>query len=107
VAQTAAATFTTSATTKVKRIVFEIVPEQCMDVANGFDCIAVSTGASNAANITEAHLVSSRPTSRHRRRTRWSTDPARRGFGPAASASPVSSFPDGPLKRGSERSSSP
>ena len=57
VAQTAAATFTTSATLKQKRIIFEIVPEQCMDVANGFDCITVSTGASNAANITSAHLV--------------------------------------------------
>lgn len=56
-AQTAAATFTTSAALKVKRIVFEIVPEQCMDLANGFDCIGISTGASNAANITEAHLV--------------------------------------------------
>lgn len=57
VAQTAAATFTTSATLKQKRIVFEITPDQALDVTNGFDCIGVSTGASNAANITEAHLV--------------------------------------------------
>lgn len=57
VAQAAAATFTTSAALKIKRVVFEIVPEQCMDTVNGFDCITVSTGASNAANITEAHLV--------------------------------------------------
>jgi hypothetical protein len=56
VAQTAAATFTTSAATKDKVVVFELTPEQCMDVANGFDCIAISTGASDVANITEAML---------------------------------------------------
>lgn len=55
-AQTAAASFTTSAATKDKIVIFEIVPEQCMDVTNGFDCIAVQTGASNAANITAAEL---------------------------------------------------
>lgn len=54
--RTAAATYTTDAGVKDKIVVFEITPEQCMDVANGFDCIAVSTGASNAANITEAKL---------------------------------------------------
>lgn len=56
VAQAAAASFTTSATTKDKIVVFEILPEACMDLANGFDCIAVQTAASNAANITEAML---------------------------------------------------
>jgi hypothetical protein len=56
VAQTAAASFTTDATTKDKIVVFEIVPEQCMDVANGFRSIALQTGASNAANITAAEL---------------------------------------------------
>ena len=55
-AQTAAASFTTSATTKDKIVVFEILPEAAMDMANAFDCIAVQTGASNAANITEATL---------------------------------------------------
>lgn len=56
VAQVAAATFTTSAALADKIVVFEIVPEACMDVANGFNCIAVQTGASNAANVTSAEL---------------------------------------------------
>jgi hypothetical protein len=56
VAQAAAASFTTDATTKDKFVVFEIEPEACMDVANGFRSIAISTGASNAANITRAEL---------------------------------------------------
>jgi hypothetical protein len=56
VAQAAAATFTTSAATKDKFAVFEITPESCMDITGGFDCIAISTGASNAANITHATL---------------------------------------------------
>jgi hypothetical protein len=55
-ARTAAATYTTDAGVKDKIVVFEITPEACMDLAGGFDCIAVSTGASNAANITEAQL---------------------------------------------------
>ena len=54
--RTAAATYTTDAGVKDKLVVFEITPESCMDIANGFDCIAVSTGASNVANITEAQL---------------------------------------------------
>lgn len=56
VAQAAAAGFTTSATTKDKIVVFEIEPEACLDMVNGFRSIAVQTGASNAANITEAML---------------------------------------------------
>lgn len=56
VVQPAAANFTTSATTKDKLVSFEITPEMCMDVTNGFDCIAVQTGASNAANITAAEI---------------------------------------------------
>jgi hypothetical protein len=56
VAQTAAANFQTSAAVKEKFVVFEIVPEQCMDVANGFDCIAIQTSASNASNITSATI---------------------------------------------------
>jgi len=54
--RTAASTVTTDAGVKDKIIVFEITPESCMDVANNFDCIGISTGASNAANITEAKL---------------------------------------------------
>jgi hypothetical protein len=57
VVQVAAATFTTSATLKNKIVVFEITPEMCMDIANGFSTIALSTGASNAANITRAELI--------------------------------------------------
>lgn len=53
VAQTAAVNFTTSAAVKQKIVVFEIDPAT-LDLANGFDCITVKTGASNAANITSA-----------------------------------------------------
>lgn len=56
IAQASAANFTTSATLKDKIVVFEIVPEACMDIPNGFKTIAIQTGASNAANITEAKL---------------------------------------------------
>ncbi|HEY8686001.1 MAG TPA: hypothetical protein VIO57_10385 [Chloroflexota bacterium] len=56
VVRTPAATYTTDAGVKNKIIVFEVTPESCMDVTNGFDCIAISTGASNAANITQATL---------------------------------------------------
>lgn len=54
--QTDAANFTTSAAVKDKIVIFEIVPEQCMDIANGFHDIAIQTGASNAANITAAEI---------------------------------------------------
>lgn len=56
VAQTAAASFTTDATTKCKQVVFELNPAAIMDLANGFDHVAITTGASNAANITAAQL---------------------------------------------------
>jgi hypothetical protein len=56
VVQTAAATFQTSAGTTDKIVVFEITPEMCMDLVNGFHTIAVQTSSSNAANITEAEL---------------------------------------------------
>ena len=54
--QTPGATFQTSATVADKIVVFEITPEMCMDLVNGFHTIAVQTSASNAANITEAEL---------------------------------------------------
>lgn len=57
VSRTAAASYTTDAGTKNKIIMFEINPADCMDLANGFDHIAVSTGASNASNVTEARLI--------------------------------------------------
>lgn len=59
IAQAAAANIQLSATTKDKIVVFEILPEAAMDVNNttlAFDCIAIQTSASNAANITEAML---------------------------------------------------
>lgn len=55
--QTAAASYTTDAGVKVKVVVFELNPTYCMDVAGGFDCVAITTGASNAANITSAFLL--------------------------------------------------
>ena len=53
VRQTDAVNFTTSEAVKDKLIVFQIDPET-LDMANGFDCITVKTGASDAANITSA-----------------------------------------------------
>lgn len=53
---TAAAAFTTSAALAAKKVEFLIDPAS-LDVANGFDCLQVTTGASNAANITSAFLV--------------------------------------------------
>lgn len=55
VAVTAAAGYTTDAALKDKLVIFEIDPAD-LDVANGFDCIAITTGASNVANITAAVL---------------------------------------------------
>ena len=54
--QTSAASYTTDAATKNKVVIFEISPQDCMDLVNGFHTIAVQTGASNAANITEAMI---------------------------------------------------
>jgi hypothetical protein len=56
VKQTEAATFTTDAAVKSKVVVFELDPAKVFDVANSFDCIAISTGASAAGNITSAVL---------------------------------------------------
>lgn len=53
---TDAVNFTTSAALANKMVLFEIDPA-LLDVNNGFDCIAVSTGASNAANITQAEII--------------------------------------------------
>jgi hypothetical protein len=56
VAQTAAASFQADATTsKVKFVVFEFDPAE-LDMANGFNHIAIQTSASNAANITQAEM---------------------------------------------------
>lgn len=53
VRQTDAVSFTTSAATKQKMVIFKIDPA-LLDVAGGFTSITVKTGASNAANITSA-----------------------------------------------------
>jgi hypothetical protein len=55
--QTNAANYTTDAGVKHKIVIFEISPQDCMDLVNGFHTIAIQTGASNAANITEAMLI--------------------------------------------------
>jgi hypothetical protein len=52
--QTAAANYTTDAGTKNKIVIFEILPEAALDLANGFTTIAIQTGASSASNITFA-----------------------------------------------------
>lgn len=51
--QADAVNFTTSAAVKHKLVVFAIDPAK-LDRAGAFDCIGLTTGASNAANITEA-----------------------------------------------------
>ncbi|MBU2548370.1 MAG: hypothetical protein KKB20_08180 [Proteobacteria bacterium] len=56
VRQTDAKSFTTSAAVKHKMVVFQIDPAS-LDVANGFDCITVKSGASNEANITQALYI--------------------------------------------------
>jgi len=61
VKQTDAVNYTTDAGVKNKIVIFEIDPAK-LDVAGGFDCINVSTGASNVANITQCmwYLVPAR-----------------------------------------------
>lgn len=56
VRQADAVSFTTSAALAEKCVVFEIQPN-ALDLANGFDCIRVNTGASNVANLTSAMYV--------------------------------------------------
>lgn len=56
VAQTPAASFQADATTsKDKFVVFEFDPAE-LDMAGGFNHLAVQTSASNAANITDAFM---------------------------------------------------
>jgi hypothetical protein len=56
VVQAAAASLQTPATVTDKIVVFEITPDMCLDLVNGFHTIAVETSASNVANITAAEL---------------------------------------------------
>lgn len=53
---TDAVNYTTDAGVKIKWVVFEIDRTK-LDVDGGFDCVAISTGASNAANITSAFAL--------------------------------------------------
>lgn len=53
VRRTDAVNYTTDAGVKHKLVVFQIDPAT-LDTANGFDCITITTGASNSANITAA-----------------------------------------------------
>ena len=55
--QTDAASFTTSAALTNKVVVIEIDPAVNLDLANGFDCVALRTGASNVANLTAASIT--------------------------------------------------
>ncbi|TPJ60830.1 hypothetical protein [Mesorhizobium sp. B2-6-1] len=54
--RTDAVNYTTDAAVKNKQVVFEIDPA-LLDMANGFDCLYFTTGASNAANITQAEFL--------------------------------------------------
>ena len=53
----AAKNYTTDAGVANKLICFEISPALHMDIANGFDCIGCSTGASDIANLTSAIVL--------------------------------------------------
>lgn len=53
---TSAASYTTGAALATKKVIIEIDPTT-LDVAGGFDCVAITTGASNVANLTAATLV--------------------------------------------------
>jgi hypothetical protein len=61
--QANAANFQTDVALNDKIVIFEISPQDCMDMANGFNTIAVQTSASNAANITQAAIY---PLARYR-----------------------------------------
>lgn len=54
--RTDGASYTTDSAVKNKIVVLDIDPSQ-LDVENGFDCIALTTGASNVANITGAMFI--------------------------------------------------
>lgn len=53
---TDAKAYTTDAALKRKVVIFQIDPAS-LDVAGGFDCVRMVTGASNAANITAATVL--------------------------------------------------
>lgn len=51
-----AVSYITDAAVKNKQVVFEVDPA-LLDVENGFDCLYVTTGASNVANITQGTFI--------------------------------------------------
>ena len=57
VRRTDAVSYTTDAGIKSKQVVFGPIAIGSLDLANGFDCLAVATGASNVANLTQAHYL--------------------------------------------------
>jgi len=57
-AATAAKSYQQAATQSVTQcVVFEIVPELCMDLANGFDCVTVNASDPGAANSVYAYAL--------------------------------------------------
>jgi hypothetical protein len=48
--------YTTDAAVKNKIVAFQVDPST-LDLANGFDCLRITTGASNVANITQAIAI--------------------------------------------------
>ena len=55
---TAAKSYQQAITQSVQQcVVFEIVPEACMDLAGGFDCIVVNSGDPGAANTVMALAI--------------------------------------------------
>jgi hypothetical protein len=54
--QAEAASFTTDAALKKKIVIFELDLVKVFDVAGDFDCLRLTTGASNVANITSGLL---------------------------------------------------
>jgi hypothetical protein len=55
---TAAKSYTQAATvTVLQLVVFEILPEACMDVAGGFDCVTINASDPAAANIAFAFAI--------------------------------------------------
>lgn len=54
--RTDAKTYTTDAAVKNKTVIFEIDAAE-LDQANSFDCLALTIGASNVANITSVYAI--------------------------------------------------
>lgn len=57
-AATAAKTYQTdTAQSKTKMVIFDIVPQSCMDLANNFDCVGLDSTDLGAANIAGAFAI--------------------------------------------------